>query len=197
MACGLDSSAICSHSNSPDRPLRVTWGRGRSLDLLWAVVGLHSSPGHRAGLGGSGQPVTTVEQQGHTGPGATYFSNESRGPGPWVTRCPAFPGMDPILGTQSAGPQKTSLVGQSGSSSLWFPLVCSAGLSWPSLRERNPETIPTPPLLVLRGDHTGWGWAAFLPDSPNILASIMPLPGSEYHAVIFQKKPRPMPALTD
>lgn len=29
-----------------------------------------------------------------------------------MTRCPAFSGTDPILGTQSAGPQKTSLVGQ-------------------------------------------------------------------------------------
>lgn len=60
--------------------------------------------------GGSRQPVTTGDQeyQSHTGPGTAHCSNESHVLGPCVTCCPTFSGTDPILGTWSSGPQKTS-----------------------------------------------------------------------------------------
>lgn len=57
-----------------------------------------------------------------TQPGTAHCSNKSYVLGPCVTRCPTFPGTDPTLGTWSAGPQKTSPVGLSDTTGLWFSL---------------------------------------------------------------------------
>lgn len=130
IAHGLGGHAICFALHlSPGSPWRVTRGRSRrSGEHLWAGVDLLHSSGHTGqacvgslpSKGGSGQPVTTGDQepQSHTGPGTAYCSNESHVLGPCVTCCPTFSGTDPILGTWSSGPQKTSPEGQSGTNGL-------------------------------------------------------------------------------
>lgn len=129
------NNAVCLPSSShPGRPTGVTvehlgWEEGAGL-LLWAAVGVlpfysrgpEATPEIRLGgrqLPGLGPWAVRVGEAVWTGSGRApwgreqlHFGNESHGPGPWVTRCPAFPGTDAVLGTWSAGPQKTSLMGQ-------------------------------------------------------------------------------------